>query len=272
MSIADFKALRHDVGTRRDAISGAVLLLNDKGYNDARSLWNANIDPRPKFIVQPTNTPDGAAAVTFAAHHDLGVAVKNTGHGAVVECDDVLIDLSLMRAVVIDEEAQVRTRERRGRLGRSLASREPLWSGVGYTLSGGYSWLSRSCGLAADAVAADAVVEAEVVTANGTIVRANEANHADLFWALRGSGENFGIVTELTFRLYPLAEVYGGALIFPIDGVRDILARFAAWTLDLPDSMTSSVAIMRQPDAPSERQHSSGLGTGGSRECGSSRR
>ncbi len=201
------------VGSLRPSMAGDVLVAGDAGYDGARAVWNAMIDRRPAVIVRCKGTADVVGAVRFAREHDLPVSIRGGAHNVAghAVCDHgVMIDLSPMRGVRVDPEGRrafVEGGATWGDVDRAtqafgLATPGGLISDTGVgglTLSGGIGWLRSRYGLSIDNLAA-----AEVVTAEGRLVRANAQENADLLWALKGGGGNFGVVTTFEFRLHPV--------------------------------------------------------------------
>ena len=211
----------------RSAVSGKVLVASDEGYDEARRVWNAAIDRSPAVIVQCRTADDVSAAVRFATTHKLEIAVRGGAHsvsGQSVVDDGLMIDLSLMNNVTVDPERQRATAGGGALLGELIAAAQehglatPIGAishtGVGgLTLGGGMGWLSRKYGLSIDNM-----TSATVVTADGQIRRVDEHDNADLFWALRGGGGNFGVVTEFEFALHEVDPIVQVALLFwPLD-------------------------------------------------------
>ncbi len=238
---------------------GEILRPGDAGYDEARAIWNGAIDRRPAFIVRCRTTAEVAAAVRFAAQSGLLLAVRAGGHsipGWSVCEGGVMIDLSLMKGIEVDPLRRI-ARAQPGLLwhdydaavqahGLASPGGEISHTGVaGLTLGGGIGWLSRRYGLACDHL-----VEAEVVLADGSVVTANEAENADLFWALRGGGGNFGIVTRFCFRLHPVAPMMAGFCMWPAEQAPQVLAHFNALARSAPQELSLVAALASAPPAP----------------------
>jgi FAD/FMN-containing dehydrogenase len=238
-------------------LAAPSLRFGDPGYDEGRLAWNRNARQTPAVVVMAESAQDVRSAVRLARAEDRGVAVMATGHGVASSCDGgVLVNTARMRAVAIDpatRTARVAAGARwsdviPGAAAHGLACLPGSSSRVGvvgYTLGGGFGWLGRRYGLAAQSVRA-----AEVVTADGALVRATADENPDLFWGLAGSGGNFGVVTALEFALHPVAHVYAGNLFYPVERARDVLEFWAEWSRTLPDAMTSAVAFRRFPPSP----------------------
>ena len=241
----------------RFCVSGQVLTPEDEGYDRARMAWNLMVNQYPAVIVIPQSAEDIAEAVRFADQENLSVAVKATGHGTIREANDsLLIDTSQMLEVRVDAAAQTAWVSAGAKWGRVLDAAQavglapllgstPDVGAVGYTLVGGMGWLARKYGLSSDSVNFF-----ELVTADGRRLRASAQENADLFWGLRGGGGNFGVVTGMEIRLYPLSTVYGGNLFYPIGMAKEVYARYRHWIADAPDELTSSVVLMNFPPVP----------------------
>ncbi len=223
----------------------------------ARHVWNAMIDRRPGVIVQCTGPNDVVAAVAFARENDLPLSVKGGGHNVAGKavCDGgVTIDCSPMKAVWIDPAAAT-ARAEPGLLWEEF-DRETAAHGLatvggvvgstgiaGLTLGGGQGWLSGKYGLTIDNL-----LGVDVVTADGRLVRADETANPDLFWAMRGAGANFGVVTAFDYRLHPVATVLGGLVVHPLDRARDVLRFYREFAAGQPDELTTYAAILTTPD------------------------
>jgi FAD/FMN-containing dehydrogenase len=251
--------LESDVAALRSRVGGSVVLPGDENWDAARQAWNLAVDQRPAVVALPASASDVQALVDFARTHGLRIAMQGTGHNASpmgpLE-DTMLVKTSEMRGVEIDE-AHCVARVEAGALWidvtapaseaglAPLAGSSPDVGVVGYTLGGGLSWLGRRYGLACNRLLA-----VELVTADGQLIRATRHQHAELFWALRGGGGNFGAVTAIEFELIPLRKVYAGMMLFPGDRTREVMHAWREWTTTVPDSVTTSARIMQFPDMP----------------------
>ena len=233
-----------------ESMTGPVLLSSHPDYNEARKVWNGMHDRRPALIARCKNSEDVSNAVTFSRERELLVAVRGGGHswpGKSVADDGIMIDLSLMNTVAADADRQ-RAHARGGALlaGLDIAALEHgliTTAGVvshtgvgGFTLGGGMGRLNRKYGLAIDNLRS-----AEIVTADGTIRRISDQQDADLFWAIRGGGGNFGVVTEFEFQLHPFERnVLSGGIVWPVAQARDVLEFYAEWYQGLSDRSLGS--------------------------------
>jgi len=251
-TIVDLRALRAHC-------AGPVLVYGDPGWDDARRAWNLNVDQRPAAVAAPESDRDVVAIVEFAREAGLRVAPQSTGHNAAPlgPLDDaILVKTAAMRGGSLDPERR-RARVRAGALWQDVAPRagddglaalagsSPNVGVVGYSLGGGLSWLARRHGLQANRVTA-----IELVTADGELVRADDDHEAELFWALRGGGGSFGLVTALEFELLPIRSVYAGALAWDWQKAGVVLLRFSEWAASVPDPITTSARIVQLPAIP----------------------
>ena len=250
-----------DLRALQDALGGPLLVRDDQGYDDARSIWNGDIDRSPAAIARCRNADDVALALAYAQRSGLEVAVRGGGHGfsgsAVCE-GGMMIDLSLLNQVVVDPE------RRRARVGggATLADLDAATQGHGLavtggvishtgvgglTLGGGMGWLTRKLGLSIDNLES-----AQVVLVDGRCVRASAEEHPDLFWAIRGGGGNFGVVTEFEFRLSPVGPlVHLGLLFWGLDQGREGLRAARDAISALTDDSGSLIAVaLNAPPAP----------------------
>jgi FAD/FMN-containing dehydrogenase len=238
------------------AIEGRVIRPGEDGYDEQRLPWQRRFDPRPALIVEAAGPDDIQTAVRYAREADLPLAVQATGHGAVVPGDGaLLLKTGALNSVDVDP------RNASARVGAGAPWADviaatpdglaPLSGSAtsvavgGYTLGGGAGLLSRAYGFAADSL-----LSAEVITAEGERVTASPDEHPDLFWALRGGGGNFGVVTELEFRLHPAERLYGGMLVFGADNAHATLARYREWAPTEPDESNTAVLVMNMPPIP----------------------
>jgi FAD/FMN-containing dehydrogenase len=249
-----------DITTLRNAITGRVFVPGDADYDETRKVWNAAIDRRPAVIAQCESAADVSAAVTYATAHGLEIAVRGGAHSVSGHCvgdDGMMIELSKLNQVTIDPKAR-RARTGGGALlGDVIAAAQehglayPVGAvshtGVGgLTLGGGMGWLTRKHGLSIDNL-----LSAQVVTADGRILRADEHENADLFWALRGGGGNFGVVTEFEFALHPVGPMVHFALLFwPLEQGGDVLRRARDVVGSLPAEVNVIVGGLNAPPAP----------------------
>jgi FAD/FMN-containing dehydrogenase len=234
-----------------------VLSPQDANYDQTRRAWNLALQHHPALILIAADAQDVQAAVLFAREAGLGVAVQLTGHGLQQTADDnLLIVTSRMTGVQVDAQARTARVEAGVLWNQVLAQASehglaPLLGSaphvgvVGYTLGGGIGWLARKYGLAADSVRS-----LDVVTADGTLRHASATENSDLFWAIRGGGGGFGIVTAMEFALYPVSSLYGGELVYPSELAADALRLYREWIRALPDEMTSSISLAKFPNLP----------------------
>ncbi|GHJ48071.1 oxidoreductase [Catellatospora sp. TT07R-123] len=247
------------VQTLRDQVKGQVVTPDDAGYDQARAVYNAMIDRRPAVVVRCTGVDDVRAAVDYARENGLDLAVRGGSHsvpGFGTVDGGVVADLSGMRAVTVDPGRGTARAEGGATWGdfnaatgaHGLATTGGIISttGVGgLTLGGGIGYLARGMGLSCDNL-----VSAEVVLADGRIVTADEKQHEDLFWALRGGGGNFGAVTAFEFRLGPVAEIYGGPMFFELADARELLRFFRDFIADAPEQYGGFPAFQIAPPLP----------------------
>jgi FAD/FMN-containing dehydrogenase len=229
-----------------------MILPGDAGYDDLRKPLNPSLDPHPAAIVPAAGAADVRAAVLTARKYELPFAVQATGHGTHVAYDNaLLVRTGGMASVLIDPDRRVARVGPAARWGDVLRAAAPFGlaplSGsspdvgvTGYTLGGGLGWLARRYGLAADSV-----LRALVVTADGELEVATPDRNAELFWALRGGGGSFAVVTGLEFRLYPVAQVYAGAVTFGRERAAETLTCYRDWIERVPDALSTAVLLNR---------------------------
>lgn len=231
-------------------LRGEVIRPGDAAYDEARGVWNGMIDRRPALIAQCRGVADVVASVRFAAEHELLLAVRGGGHNVAGfgTCDGgLVIDLSSMRGVRVDPER--RTVRAEGGATWGDVDRETQLFGLaapggihsltgiaGLTLGGGQGWLRRTYGMSCDNL-----ISADVVTADGRLLVASEAEHSDLFWALRGGGGNFGVVTSFEYRLHPVGPmvIFAGP-VYPLEESTCVMAGFRHFVADAPDAINAS--------------------------------
>jgi FAD/FMN-containing dehydrogenase len=243
-----------------EAVRGEVIRPGDEGYDEARAIWNGAHDRRPALILRCAGVSDVIRGVEFARSQDLLLAVRGGKHSipGFSTCDDgMVLDLSPMQAVRVDPAAGTARAEAGVTWGvfdhetqaHGLATTGGLVSttGVaGFTLGGGIGWLMRKHGLTCDNLLA-----ADVVTADGRLLRASADENADLFWGLRGGGGNFGVATSFEYSVHPVGPtVTGGAIFYPGERAAEILRFYREWVKDLPDELTSLANLLTCPPAP----------------------
>jgi FAD/FMN-containing dehydrogenase len=257
----DITALADDViEAFRDSLRGELILRGEPGYVDHRRLWNGMIDKRPAMIVRCAGTADVIASVNLAREHDLLLAVRGGGHnvaGSASSDGGMVIDLSDMRSVWVDPAVPVARVEGGATLGdldhetQAFGLAAPLGvvsrTGVaGLTLGGGYGWLTRKYGLSCDNL-----LSVDIVTADGQLRRASATEHPDLFWAIRGGGGNFGVVTSFEFRLHRVGpEVMLLAAFYPLAVAQEGLSTFREYMATAPEELFALAVLWRCPEGP----------------------
>jgi FAD/FMN-containing dehydrogenase len=238
-------------------LPGKILLPLDGAYDSARSAWNLAVDQRPEVVAYAENALDVIEAVSYARNHGLPIAVQATGHGVIRKADGaVLINTSRMQHLTINPETQTAWVEAGVKWGRVLEAAQlhglapllgssPDVGAVGYSLGGGMGWLARKYGMSADSI-----LRLEVVTPDGIFRRVSPEENPDLFWALRGGGGGFGVVTGIEIQLYPVAEVYAGNLFYPAYMAKEVFNRFREWVKDAPEDLTTSIVLINFPPLP----------------------
>jgi FAD/FMN-containing dehydrogenase len=244
----------------RAGLRGDLSLPGEAGYDEARTIWNAMIDRRPGVVVRAAGASDVIQTVRLAAQHGLVMSVRGGGHNIAgnAVCDGgLMLDLSRMRSVRVDPEARTARVEPGARLAdldkeaQAFGLATPLGinstTGVaGLTLGGGFGWLSRKHGLTVDNL-----LSADVVTAAGDLVRASETAHPDLFWAIRGGGGNFGVVTSFEFRLHPVGpQVTAGLIVHPFSAAKAVLREYRRLVATAPDELCCWVVMRKAPPLP----------------------
>ncbi len=243
----------------REQVRGEAIGPDDEGYEEARRVYNAMIDRRPAVVVRAVNAGDVIASVNFARENQLDLAPRGGGHSVpgFGTCDDgVVIDFSRMRGVRVDPASQTARAEGGATWGDFNAATHAFGlattggiistTGVaGLTLGGGIGYLDRGFGLSCDNL-----VSADVVTADGRFLVASERENEDLFWAIRGGGGNFGVLTSLEFQLHPVKDIYGGPMFFELEHARDILRFYREFIAEAPEELGGFPAFQIAPPLP----------------------
>jgi FAD/FMN-containing dehydrogenase len=249
-----------DIAALRGALRGGVLLPGEPGYDTARAIWNGMIDRRPAMIVQPLGAADVMQTVNFARDRGAALAVRGGGHniaGNAVCEGGIMLDLSRMRSVQVDPSAR-RARVEGGALladvdkeaqafGLAVPVGVNSTTGIaGLTLGGGFGWTSRKFGLSIDNL-----LGVNIVTADGTLRRADATEHPDLFWAVRGGSGNFGVVTSFEFRLNPLEpQVIAGLLVHPLAAAPALMREYRRLAAAAPEALATWMILTKAPPAP----------------------
>ena len=241
-------------------IKGSVLIPNDPGYEDARQIWNAMIDRRPALIVQCADADDVPTAIAFARRNKLEISIRGAGHniaGNALCNDGLTIDFSNMKNVRVDagkrrayvEPGATLADLDEATLGHGLATPVGINSTTGIaglTLGGGFGWLTRKYGMTIDNL-----VSVDLITAEGRKIRASETENADLFWAIRGGGGNFGVVTSFEFQLFPVGpEIFAGLIVFPFSQAKQILNQYRQFVNSAPEELNIWVVLRKAPPLP----------------------
>ena len=249
-----------DLEKFKSSLRGSLLLPGDDGYNAARTVWNAMIDRKPALVARCAGVADIRKAVIFAREHKLLTAVKGGGHNIAgnAVCDGgLLIDLSNMRSVSVDPFAKVAYVEPGATLGdfdhecQAFGLATPVGinstTGIaGLTLGGGFGWLSRKYGMTVDNL-----IAADVITADGRLLRASDTENSDLFWAIRGGSGNFGIVTRFEFRLHPVGpNVLAGLVVYSLKDATSALKQFREYAKKLGEETNVWIVMRRAPPLP----------------------
>jgi FAD/FMN-containing dehydrogenase len=241
------------------SMRGDLIQTSDASYEHARSVYNGMIDKRPMFIAQCVDSADVISAVNFAREQQLTLAVRGGGHSGpgLGTCDGgLVIDLSRMKGIYVDSASRTVRVEGGCTWGDVDHATHPFGlatpsgfistTGVGgLTLGGGIGYLSRAYGLTLDNL-----LGVDMVLADGSVVTANANEHSDLFWAVRGGGGNFGVVTSFLFQLHPVSTVYGGPMFWPLDQTTEVLKFWRDFILDAPEDINGWFGVVTVPPAP----------------------
>jgi FAD/FMN-containing dehydrogenase len=244
----------------KSMMRGTVIVPSDPAYDEARTVWNATIDRRPAVIARCAGTADVITAIGFARDNGLPMSVRGGGHniaGSAVGDDAVVIDLSSMKSVRIDPAAKRAYVEPGATLAdfdheaQAFGLATPVGinstTGIaGLTLGGGIGWIGRKFGMTVDSL-----VAAHVVTADGKWHRASAEENPDLFWAIRGGGGNFGVVTLFEFQLHPVGpQIFGGLVVYPLEQAAEVLPKYRAFVASMPDELTVWGVMRLAPPLP----------------------
>jgi FAD/FMN-containing dehydrogenase len=245
-------------------LRGTLIEPADNGYDEARKVYNGMIHKKPRLIVRCADVADVIRSVNFAREHDVLLAIRSGGHnaGGLGICDDgLVIDLAAMKYTRVDPAARTVTvgggctwgdvDHATHVFGLATPSGIISTTGVGgLTLGGGIGHLTRKCGLTIDNL-----LSADVVLADGTFVKANADENPDLFWAIRGGGGNFGVVTAFTFKLHPIDTVYGGPMLYELSDAPDVMKWYRDLIPKAPDDLNGFFAFLTVPPAPPFPEH-----------------
>jgi hypothetical protein len=250
---------QYDFASLDAALTGDVLDPGDEGWDNARLAWNLAVEQRPAAVVFAESAEDVAEATRFAAANGLRVAAQGTGHAAAMHQtldDTILVKTARMTGVEVDVEGRV-ARVQAGVMSGDVAAEagqhdlapilgsSPDVGVIGFTVGGGLGWMGREYGFACNSVRS-----AEVVTASGELVRADPSTNPELFWAIRGGGGSFGIVTSLEVALYPLDTVFAGDVMFDVEHAPEVLRTYRDWARSAPREATTSVRFLTPPPLP----------------------
>jgi FAD/FMN-containing dehydrogenase len=247
------------VDSLRDEVRGEVLVDGDVGYEEARLVYNGMIDKRPAVVIGAVDDADVIAGVRYAAQNGFDLSIRGGGHsvpGFGTNDDGVVIDLGRMKGIRVEPEN--RTARTQGgttwgdldhathAFGLAAPGGVVSTTGVaGLTMGGGIGYLSRGHGLSIDNL-----ISADVVTADGRLLHANEDENSDLFWAIRGGGGNFGVLTNLEYRLHPVEMIYGGPMFFEVEAARDVLSLYREFIADAPEQFGGFFGWQMAPPLP----------------------
>jgi len=248
------------IETLKNKVKGQIVLPGDPNYNEVREIWNAMIDRQPAVIVQCAEADDVPHAISYARENGLEISIRGGGHNIAGSalCDNgVVIDFSNMTTVSVDAQKRSAYVEPGATLGdfdkavqaHGLATPVGINSTTGIaglTLGGGFGWLTRKYGMTIDNL-----VSAEMVTADGRKIHVSEDENTDLFWAIRGGGGNFGVVTQFEFALYPVGpEILAGLLVFPIAQAKQVLEKYREFVKSAPEELNIWVVLRKAPPLP----------------------
>ncbi len=249
-----------DTQTLKSKIKGRIILPADSEFDEARQIWNAMIDRRPAVIVQTASAADVAPAIAFAREKGLEISIRGAGHNIAGNalCENgLVVDFSRMKKVRVDAASKRAYVEPGATLAdldeatqaHGLATPVGINSTTGIaglTLGGGFGWLTRKYGMTIDNLAS-----VDMITADGKKIRASENENADLFWAVRGGGGNFGVVTQFEFQLFPVGpEIFAGLMVFPFSQAKQILTKYRQFVTSAPEELNVWVVLRKAPPLP----------------------
>ena len=246
-----------DLERLRTGVRGAIIAPGDAAYERGRRVWNAMIDRCPAVIVRPRSAADVIAAVNFAREQRLPLAIRGGAHsvaGASTCNDGLVIDFADMKSIHVDPRARIARAEpglRWAEFDRETQAFGLATTGgtvgdtgiAGLTLGGGFGWLAGSFGMTVDNLRS-----ADLVLASGELVRASDDDNPDLFWAIRGGGGNFGVVTSFEYRLHQVGPIVGGLVIHPFAAARDLMRFYRSVLASAPDALTVAFVLLHTPD------------------------
>ena len=254
------KVSKEKVDNLKSKIKGKIILPSKPEYTEARKIWNAMIDKNPAIIVQCINSDDVSNSIIFAKENGLEITVKGAGHNIAGNCicdDGIMIDFSKMKNVKVESDKKLAYVQPGATLADfdAAAQEHGLATPVGInsttgiaglTLGGGFGWLTRLYGMTVDNL-----VSAEVITADGKKLKVSENENTDLFWAIRGGGGNFGIVTEFVFNLHNVGpEILAGLIVFPFSQAKKVLSQYRKFTTSIPRELNTWIVLRKAPPLP----------------------
>jgi FAD/FMN-containing dehydrogenase len=249
-----------DINSLKSEFRGQIIQPGDSNYDEARKIWNAMVDCKPALIAQVSGADDVSSAIKFAQANKLDITIRGAGHniaGNSICNDGLMIDFSNMKKVSVDSNKRIALVEPGATLkdfdaeAQKYGLATPVGinstTGIaGLTLGGGFGWLTRKYGFTVDNL-----LSADVVTVDGKKLRASEKENADLFWAIRGGGGNFGVVTQFEFKLYPIGpEILAGLLVFPFKQAKSILQQYRDFIQITPPEFNVWVVMRKAPPLP----------------------
>ena len=244
----------------KDKVKGQIVLPGHPNYNEVREIWNAMIDRQPAVIIQCAEADDVPHAISYARDNGLEISIRGGGHniaGSALCNDGLMIDFSNMTAVKVDAQKRRAYVEPGATLGdfdkaiqaHGLATPVGINSTTGIaglTLGGGFGWLTRQYGMTIDNL-----ISVEMVTADGRKIQASEGENTDLFWAIRGGGGNFGVITQFEFSLHPVGpEILAGLIVFPINQAKQVLQKYREFVKSAPEELSIWVVLRKAPPLP----------------------